>query len=149
MLLYAMVGFAVASIFGTRWLLGTLKPKPNEAKLEMKKTINELKQQAEELNSPSTYAAYSKLNRQIQNMEARYSEMQDVQGHTDLYWVIVCMPYASALLFIGQTYDLNVYGEDVYWPIHNFIGKQENKVFHLSLSVWYAVCLIVIKFLVS
>lgn len=148
MIIYLVVAFAGFTLYGCRWLMGSMKPQANREKENLKKTINDLRQTAEELNNPSTYASYSKLNRKIQTMEKELHQMPDTLGQSQSHWTIALMPYAAALLFIGQTEKLNIYGEDVYWPIHTLIGYQENKVFHLSLSSWYLICLIVIKSLV-
>lgn len=145
MMIYAVMGLGIAAIYGSRWLLESMKPKPNKSKEELKKTIHELRQQAEELNTPSTYSAYSKLNKQVERMEKEMHEMPDFSGNNDLYWVIVLMPYIASFLFIGQYHELSILGEDVYWPIGSIIGYQEHRKFYLSLSAWYIICLMVTK----
>ena len=145
MMLYLVLGLALLAVYGSKWMQSASSPKPNKAKSEYRKAVNELRQQAEELNTPSTYAHYSKLNRRVIGMEKELEKMPDFESNNDLYWVIKLMPYFAGLLFIGQSYEMKVYGEEVYWPIHNIIGTQDHKVFSLSLTAWYCISLIVIK----
>jgi hypothetical protein len=127
----------------------TLTPKPNKAKADMRKLINELKEQADELNTPSTFAAYSKLNRKVLAMEKDLNTMPDLEASHDLYWVIAFLPYIAVFAFIGQSYEMAILGEDVYWPINRILGTQEHKTFYFSLSAWYVISLIVIKSLIG
>ena len=149
MMLYIVLGLACFAIYGSKWMLANIKPKPNRAKVEMRKTIKELKEQADELNTPSTYATYSKLNKRIESMEKEMSTMADFEETSGLYWVIILMPYFAAALFIGQSCELNISGDDVYWPLNNIFGTQDKKIYHLSLSAWYLLSLVVIKSLVG
>ena len=149
MMLYIVFSIACAAIYGSKWMLQTLSPKPNKAKIDMKKLIRDLKEQADELNSPSTFASYSKLNRRIQQMEKDLSAMPDTEASHDLYWVVVSMPYILSLLFIGRSYDMSIFGEETYWPIDKIIGLQTEKIYSFSLSAWYIISLIVIKSLLS
>lgn len=144
-MLYLVLGLAALAIYGSKWMLNLLAPRPNKAKAEYRKAVSELKLQAEELNTPSTYSSFSKLNRRVQSMEKELEKMPDFEGKNDLYWVIVLMPYFACLLFIGQTYEMNIYGEDVYWPIHNIFGFQMQKTYSISLPMWYVLSLVVIK----
>jgi hypothetical protein len=145
MILYIVIAVAGASVYASRWMLKNLKPKANKAKMEKHRLILDMKEQAEALNNPSTYAAYSKFNRKISLMEKELASMPDAEGNNDLYWIVVLMPYFAMFLFVGQTYEIPVAGEDIYWPVHGFLGYQSQKIYHFSLSSWYLISLIVIK----
>jgi len=142
---YAVIALAATAVLSTSWLKKNLQPKPNKYKQEIKKTINELRSQAEELNNPSTYAAYSKLNRKVKEMEKNCASMSDYESSQDLGWVLGLMPYFLSLLFIGQYTPFNIQGEFSFWPLDIFLGYQEQKTFHLSLVSWYLLALSIIK----
>lgn len=145
MMFYAVIALAFITVSGTSWLKSNLQPKPNKYKQEIKKTINELKTQAEELNNPSTYAAYSKLNRKIKEMEKNCAAMSDYEASNDLGWVISLMPYLLSLAFIGQYAMFDIQGDFSFWPLDVFLGYQEKKTFNLSLVSWYLLVLSIIK----
>lgn len=142
---YAVIALAATAVFSASWLKRNLQPKPNKYKLEIKKTINELRTQAEVLNNPSTYASYSKLNRKIKEMEKNCASMDDFESSQDLGWMLAFMPYCLSLMFIGQYTPFNIQGEFSFWPLDIFLGYQEQKTFHLSLVSWYLLVLSIIK----
>ena len=59
-------------------------------------------------------------------MEQELSKMPDFEGSSDLHWVFKLMPYLAGLLFSRQSHEILVYGEEVYWPVHHFLGTQDH-----------------------
>lgn len=136
---------AGATILGSKYLLNSLSTRPNSAKQELANTIKELKEQAEELNNPSTFAAFSKLQRKINALEIQLSSMKDQNTSTEVIILLKLMPYLMAFLFLGSYYSLTIMGSEVYWPLNFILGYQEGKEYYLSLFSWYLISLNVIK----
>mmetsp|Transcript_9274 Transcript_9274/g.9274 ORF Transcript_9274/g.9274 Transcript_9274/m.9274 type:complete len:136 (+) Transcript_9274:49-456(+) len=121
------------SIFGSKYLLQQLSTRPNTAKQELANTIKELKEQAEELNNPSTFAAFSKLQRRINTLEQQLGKMKEQSTSSEIVLIIKIMPYVFAFLFLGSYYNLNIHGADIYWPLNSILGYQEGRNYMLSL----------------
>jgi hypothetical protein len=145
MMFYVVIGLAGLVVYGTRWLKANIQPKANREKENLRKMVKDREQEAEELNNPSTFAAYSKFNKKTEELKKQMNELPDFEASTDLGMLISFMPYTTCLLFIGQYHDFSIIGDHTFWPVDFLLGYQEQKTFHLSLVSWYLLVLIIIK----
>jgi hypothetical protein len=145
MMFYAVIALAGLAVYGTRWISTNIQPKVNKEKQNLRKIIIEREAEAEELNNPSTFAAYSKFNKRTEEMKKDLAKLPDFESQSDLGWFVALTPYLACFLFIGQFEEFKILGDHTFWPIDFLLGYQEQKTFHLSLVTWYLLVLIIIK----
>lgn len=114
------------------------RPGLNQRKQTLLEEIKRKREEAEEVNTPGTFAAYAKLEREIRVLQAQCSSMQEYVDRTLLVRVVLLLlPYLSGLFFVYSSYPMEVDGFTVFWPFWWMLGHQTGTTFYLSGFRWY------------
>lgn len=131
----------------SRFLQSVSSAAPSTAATQLKARIAQLRTEAEAFNSPSTFAKYAKMTREITREEQRLQQVQQSKPPADSYERKLVLsllksyaPSVVAVAFIGSHCSL---AGDLYeglWPVSALLGSAEQGRFEVSLMVWYLVC---------
>ena len=125
--------------------VGRTKPNPEYTKILEK--IEDLEKQAEAVNSPSTFSAYSKLKRTINQLHKDKTNIPSTKT-PEAAWLLKFMPYVVCLGLVGYYEEVKMRGETTFWPFSSMLGYQEGKFFYFSLVPWYLLSLYTAKVII-
>lgn len=139
---------ALALTVAARYLHFTPAAPSQSPASQLQARIAEMKAQAEAFNSPSTFAKYAKMTREITREEQRLQLMQqENRPEPESYEMKLAVslvrsyaPYAAVVFFLGAYYRMTA---DIYvglWPVSALLGSLQDDHFDVSLVVWYLVC---------
>jgi len=132
----------------SRFLQSVSSAVPVTPATQLKDHIVQLKTEAEAFNSPSTFAKYAKMTREITREEQRLQQLQqESRPPTQSYERKLVLsllrsyaPSAVAVAFIGSHCSLSGDLYEGLWPASAVLGSAQEGRFEVSLMVWYLVC---------
>lgn len=139
---------ALGLTFISRYLQFSSTAAQSTPEVQLKSRIAEMKAEAETFNSPSTFAKFSKMMREITREEQRLQQMlQENKQPTHSYEHKLAIsllrsygPSVVAVAFIGSYCTLAGDLYEALWPASVLLGSTQEGRFEVSLVVWYLMC---------
>lgn len=134
--------------FLSRYLQSSSAAAQSTPEVLLKSRIAEMKAEAETFNSPSTFAKFSKMQREIIREEQRLQQMQQeskpqTQSYEHKLAISLLRSYGPnlvAVAFIGSYCTLTGDLYEALWPVSMLLGSTQDGHFEVSLVVWYLMC---------
>jgi hypothetical protein len=120
-----------------------IQPKENERVKVITEEISRLKTEAEQLNSTATFVKHTKCMRQITKLKTELESLskdKPTTSTTKASWMWWLVSLCTGFAFIYQTEQTSISGESL-WPLDSVLGVEVGGSYHLSLWVWYFMCL--------